>query len=231
MSVRPGGGALRGNPGRALALAAGLALVAMFAVQACRAEPARDFGNATIPRPAAPAESAPAESAAAGRPGRTAASGDPAPAPRAPGRLRIPELRLDAPVDAVGIDAKTGDFAVPRRVDRVGWYRYGPGLDATAGSIVLAGHVDSATEGRGAFFRLRDLTAGDLITLTDGRSVERTFEVTARKTYRKTAIPLERYFARDGDPRLTLITCGGPFDEDTRHYRDNVVVTAVPRSP
>jgi hypothetical protein len=27
---------------------------------------------------------------------------------------------------------------------------------------------------------------------------------------------------------LTLITCGGPFDARTRHYRDNVVVTAEP---
>ena len=50
----------------------------------------------------------------------------------------------------------------------------------------------------------------------------------ARERYRKTTIPLDRYFARDGAPRLTLITCGGPFDRTTGHYRDNVVVTAVP---
>lgn len=31
-----------------------------------------------------------------------------------------------------------------------------------------------------------------------------------------------------GSPRLTLITCGGPFDAEARHYRDNIVVTAVP---
>ena len=42
----------------------------------------------------------------------------------------------------------------------------------------------------------------------------------------KTRIPLERYFARDGALRVTLITCGGPFDRTTGHYRDNVVVTA-----
>jgi hypothetical protein len=28
--------------------------------------------------------------------------------------------------------------------------------------------------------------------------------------------------------RLSLITCGGPFDHDSGHYRDNIVVTAVP---
>jgi hypothetical protein len=47
-----------------------------------------------------------------------------------------------------------------------------------------------------------------------------------REVLQKTDIPLDRYFARDGAPRLTLITCGGPFDKATGHYRDNVVVTA-----
>jgi hypothetical protein len=46
--------------------------------------------------------------------------------------------------------------------------------------------------------------------------------------YRKGDLPLERYFARDGAPRLTLITCTGPFDRPAGGYRDNLVVTAVP---
>jgi hypothetical protein len=54
------------------------------------------------------------------------------------------------------------------------------------------------------------------------------FAVVARERYAKTAIPLEKYFARDGAVRLTLITCGGRFDPKTRHYQDNVVVTATP---
>jgi hypothetical protein len=39
---------------------------------------------------------------------------------------------------------------------------------------------------------------------------------------------MARYFARGGAPRLTLITCTGPFDRRTDGYRDNLVVTAVP---
>jgi hypothetical protein len=54
------------------------------------------------------------------------------------------------------------------------------------------------------------------------------FTVIAREVHPKTKIPLDRYFARDGNVRLTLITCGGPFDASTRHYRDNVVITAQP---
>ncbi|MEV0459237.1 class F sortase, partial [Catellatospora methionotrophica] len=144
-----------------------------------------------------------------------------------PVRLRIPAMSLDAKVDAVGIDARTGDFAVPPSVDRVGWYRHGPGLEARAGSIVIAGHVDSAAQGRGAFFTLRTLARGDRLTLTDAAGHGYGFQVVGVEQFRKTRIPLERYFARDGAPRITLITCGGPFDESTRHYRDNIVVTAT----
>jgi hypothetical protein len=43
----------------------------------------------------------------------------------------------------------------------------------------------------------------------------------------KEKLPTDIY-SRRGRPRLVLVTCGGPFDEATRHYRDNVVVTAVP---
>jgi hypothetical protein len=145
-----------------------------------------------------------------------------------PARLAVPALKLDAAVDAVGIDARTGDFAVPPSVDRVGWYRFGPGFAADAGSIVIAGHVDSADQGKGAFFRLGRMKTGDRITLTGPDGAGQEFAVVARERYDKKRIPLEKYFARDGDLRLTLITCGGPFDARTRSYRDNVVVTATP---
>jgi sortase (surface protein transpeptidase) len=95
---------------------------------------------------------------------------------------------------------------------------------------VIAGHVDSAQQGKGAFFRLRQLEPGDPITVTGGDGVQRAFKVVGVEEFQKAKIPLERYFARDGAPRLTLITCGGPFDAKTRHYRDNIVVTAEPAS-
>lgn len=144
-----------------------------------------------------------------------------------PVRLRAPALRLDATVTAVGVNPGTGEFDVPPSVDRVGWYRFGPGLEADAGSIVIAGHVDSADQGRGAFFRLGAMSPGDRVTLTGADGDERAFEVVGRERYAKTRIPLDRYFARDGALRVTLITCGGPFDARTRSYRDNVVVTAT----
>ena len=93
--------------------------------------------------------------------------------------------------------------------------------------MVVAGHVDSAEQGEGAFYRLRELDRGDVLTATGSDGRARLYRVVAREVYDKTKIPLDRYFARDGKPRLTLITCGGPFDAETREYRDNIVVTAV----
>jgi hypothetical protein len=144
-----------------------------------------------------------------------------------PTRLELSTIGVSATVRPVGIDAATGELSVPPSVDTVGWYRFGPGLDATQGSVVVAGHVDIADEGKGAFFRLRELAEGDPVVVTGSDGVTRTYRVSEREAWPKTRIPLDRYFARDGAPRLTLITCGGPFDEETSSYRDNVVITAV----
>jgi hypothetical protein len=88
-----------------------------------------------------------------------------------PIKLTIPALGLTARVIPVGV-AADGQFDVPPSVDTVGWYRYGPGLDAVAGSIAVAGHVDGAGQGPGAFFNLRRLAPGDSIQAAgaDGRT-------------------------------------------------------------
>ena len=63
---------------------------------------------------------------------------------------------------------------------------------------MIAGHVDSATQGEGAFFRLGALQTGRPVTLSGRTGASREFEVVARERYAKTKIPLDRYFARDG---------------------------------
>ncbi len=212
-----------------LAVVAGAGLLVGGGAAACRSQPAGDVGGdraaaLASPSPPVPPSEPVAASRVPVRPGTLPAAGDTV----EPRRLRIPALRLDATVVGVGIDERSGDFAVPPSVDRVGWYRWGPGLEATAGSVVIAGHVDSAEQGRGAFFRLRELDDGDTVTVAGADGRDRPYRVVARQTFDKRRIPLEKFFARDGAARLTLITCGGPFDPDTGHYRDNVVVTAEP---
>ena len=220
-------GAPRGFSGaRPLAvMGLGVAVLLTAGVVACQQQPAPDVGATTVT--ALATSPAPVEAtgpAVPVRDGALPAADD----VEAPVRMEIPALDLTATVAPVGVDPRTGDFDVPPSVDRVGWYRFGPGVEATAGSVVIAGHVDSATQGKGAFFKLTSLKPGATITVTGADGTDRVFTMVARQRYAKTRIPLEKYFARDGAPRLTLITCGGPFDARTGHYRDNVVVTAEP---
>ncbi|MGA4726441.1 class F sortase [Micromonospora taraxaci] len=212
------------NRGALAALAAGVAALTVAALVACGSQPA---GNVGADEATALASTPP--TVASGPTVPVTAGELPADAKIVPPvRLVIPEIGVTATVNAVGINEKTNEFEVPPSVDQIGWYRHGPGLEADAGSVVVAGHVDSAKQGKGAFFRLRELDQGDTVTATGSDGEARRYRVVAREEYDKTRIPLDRYFARDGKPRLTLITCGGPFDAKARKYRDNIVVTAVP---
>ena len=142
-----------------------------------------------------------------------------------PVRLRIGVIGVDASILPVGV--RGGTTEVPADVDEVGWYRFG-GRIGISGSTLLLAHVSSKTQGRGVFFRLRELAPGDdvIVEMRDGSSSG--FRVIARRSYAKEALP-DRLFSRTGPAMLALVTCGGPFSEVTGRYEDNVVVYAVPR--
>jgi sortase (surface protein transpeptidase) len=116
-------------------------------------------------------------------------------------------------------------MTVPAEVDRVGWYRFGP-APGEEGSAVIAGHVDSRTQGLGAMAPLRNAAVGDEVVLIDAAGTTTRWRVVSRELIEKQALPLDWLFTRAGPPRLTLITCGGPFLPEYRSYRDNVVVVA-----
>lgn len=146
----------------------------------------------------------------------------------APVRLVVAALRLNIAVKPVGVDPKTGEFDVPEKVSTAGWYRYGPGLGADAGSVVIAGHVDTVTDGAGQLIRLAEIRRGTRITVRGADGSTHVFRVVSRRAFPKSKAPYSRLFAREGAPRLTLVTCGGAFDRETGSYRENIVVTALP---
>jgi hypothetical protein len=147
--------------------------------------------------------------------------------PAPPVRIRVADAGVDAPVVVAGVDEQ-GGMAVPEDVRTVGWYRFGAGPGATAGSAVLAGHVDDRIQGRGAFYSLADLPAGSPIEVTLADGTVLAYRVSAVERVPKAVLPADRLFARDGPPQLALITCGGVFDRAEGGYTDNVVVTAAP---
>lgn len=141
-----------------------------------------------------------------------------------PARLALPRLGVDAEVVAVGVDPD-GQMSVPEDVAEVGWYRHGP-VPGVEGSAVLAGHVDSRTQGLGVFAELTRLAVGDEVVVTDVAGEATSWVVTGRQTLDKATLPVDDLYRRDGPPRLVLITCGGGFDADRGSYRSNVVVVA-----
>jgi sortase (surface protein transpeptidase) len=134
---------------------------------------------------------------------------------------------VTAAVIPVGVD-NAGAMVIPEQVSTLGWYRFSASPGATVGSIVIAGHVDSAAQGLGAFSRLRDAPVGARIELTGASGRVWTYRVVAREEFPKTTVPLGQLFSHYGAPRLTLVTCGGAFDAAARSYEDNIVVTALP---
>jgi hypothetical protein len=144
-----------------------------------------------------------------------------------PTRLRVPDLSVDAPVSAVGIDLRKGELAVPADIRRTGWWRDGATPGDQNGSVLIGGHVDSARSGPGAFIRLDEARAGmrAQVLAADGRT--RTYRIVSVRQMPKGRLPTDIWSLK-GRSRLSLVTCGGRFDRATGHYLDNIVVVAVP---
>jgi LPXTG-site transpeptidase (sortase) family protein len=198
---------------------------------------ARPSASASIPvaetAPSSPdAPSSAAAPALAGTPYRSLERRDATQLPRPdrtprPVELRIPAIDVRVTVDVVGLDA-AGQVEVPVDVARSGWYRFSAKPGSGEGSTVIVGHVDGVDQGAGAFYDLRSLNPGDTVTVTRADDRRMTYQVVARERFDKDRVPLGELFSRSGPERLTLITCGGPFDPASLEYTDNIVVTAVP---
>jgi len=144
-----------------------------------------------------------------------------------PARVQVPSLGIDVTVAPEGVDA-TGALALSDDPAIASWYRYGPTPWSTAGTAVIAAHVDSFDYGVGQFALLLDAPVGTEIVTTsvDGRVAR--FTVREVSMIDKTGVDWNTVFDRSGPHLLALVTCGGEFDYETGHYLSNVIVTAVP---
>ncbi|MBP5916654.1 class F sortase [Streptomyces scabiei] len=175
-------------------------------------------------------ESAPmtGDVAAVGRPAR--AELPPAAAPlrdARPQRLDIPAMGVQAPVVARGLD-RNGAIEPPSygQPGVVGWYAGGarPGAPGVA---LFVGHVDTETS-PAVFYKLSALGIGEKVRVTrsDGRIAE--FTVDDVQVIGRDDFDAERAYGvrQPGRAELRLVTCGGTFDQATRTYAANVVVSA-----
>lgn len=139
-------------------------------------------------------------------------------------RIRIPALKVDAPVMTVGLDVQGWiDAPPPQDQNLAGWYLNGisPGEQ---GSAVIVGHVDNA-QGPAVFYGLGSIRKGNHIEVEryDGRTA--VFEVYGVEVFSKDAFPGARVYGDTGHPELRVITCGGGYSKG-KGYDGNVVVFA-----
>jgi sortase (surface protein transpeptidase) len=196
---------------------AGLVCLAYPRVTASGTPPARVSGRLTSPsftRSDPPSTRPPPASSARG-----AFPGPEAP----PAQLSIPTIGVQTPLTRLGLGSD-GTLEVPSDPSVAGWYALGP-RPGDPGASVIAGHVDS-WERPAVFYRLGELSPGSLVRigLTNGTQVR--FRVYAVRVFAKAAFPSNLVYGPTQGPELRLITCGGPWDSQTGHYLDNVVVFA-----
>ena len=144
-----------------------------------------------------------------------------------PVRLDIPAIGVKTPLLSLGQTA-TGAMEVPApgpHYDEAGWYRYSP-TPGTLGPAIITGHVDSAAHGPSVFFRLGDLHPRDSVRVTRADDSVAVFTVDEVRRFSKTSFPSALVYGNTNHAALRLITCGGPFDRASGHYRDNIVVLA-----
>jgi sortase (surface protein transpeptidase) len=141
-----------------------------------------------------------------------------------PVRIRIPTIEVSSRLQRLGRNSD-GTIEIPTEWDVAGWFAGGP-RPGQRGPAVILGHVDSEA-GPAVFYRVRELRSGDkiLVDQRNGRTVK--FVVKRIERHDKDAFPTDEVYFPTLKPMLSLITCGGTFDESVGHYRDNVIVFAA----
>ena len=147
-----------------------------------------------------------------------------APATATPQWISIPSIGVSASMQLLTRGAY-GQLVPPTNTVQAGWYTDSP-LPGDTGPAVIGGHVDSYA-GPGVFFELRDLQPGNQIMIGEGNAGVLTFVVQRVEEYPKATFPISAVFGPVPGAQLRVVTCGGAFDSQTRHYLSNIVVYAT----
>lgn len=146
--------------------------------------------------------------------------------PLGPNALGIPSLSVRAGMDALGVS--NGELRLPEP-SRVTLYDAGAKPGSAEGTVLVAGHVNSRTLGRGALYQLAEIRPNAAIWVTDGAGRAYEYQVVRLSSQVKTALP-QSIFTATGPARLVLVTCGGRILDTPqgRFYESNVIVEARP---
>lgn len=175
--------------------------------------------------PKAPAGSRPASALSAPSPKKIATSQ--ARAQPLPASVSIPAIDVQSQLITVGLNSDRSLEVPPEGPDynKAAWFKGSPS-PGDVGPATIVGHVDSAKNGPSVFYKLGNLVAGDLISVTRMDASVATFVVYKVRAVPKDHFPTHEVYGDTTGPELRLITCGGPFDSTVKSYVDNTVVFA-----
>lgn len=183
-------------------------------------------GSAAAPSAVLP-DAGPPEEAGSAPAGPDAKQEEPPPQPlppSAPTGVRIPSIKVRAPLLGLGLDAAGHLGTKPlTKPNQAGWYRDGPS-PGSPGNAIMAGHADTRS-GPAVFYRLGLLRPGDTVEVVRQDRRTAVFTVDAVRTYPRAAFPDADVYGPTRRPELRIITCGGKYEKKSG-YSDNVVVFA-----
>jgi LPXTG-site transpeptidase (sortase) family protein len=155
-------------------------------------------------------------------------------------RLVITKFGVSAPLTlkTVGLD---GVMPNPDGPDDSAFYDFSAwpgkgGSPGKGGNAIFSGHVDSGQKAckngsvpppcQAVFWDLNNLRLGDEIEIHLSGVVHK-YRVTSNQPINAANGPWDQIVSSTAEESLTLITCGGDFNRETREYNNRQVVTAV----
>jgi hypothetical protein len=146
-----------------------------------------------------------------------------------PVAMRMEKFGIDAPVEYLQIIE--GVMQDPSGPWVVGWYEPTAAL-GQFGNAVFSGHVDYYTVGPAVFWYITngDVQDGDEIVAVGDDGAEFRYGVTHRETLEVAALTPEKIGEIVGPTKhesLTIVTCGGVFNQSTGEYLSRTWVRAV----
>ena len=141
-----------------------------------------------------------------------------------PRKITIDSVGVDACIQQVGLD-QDSNIAVPTNIHLTGWY-VDSAVPGGEGVSIIDGH-EGGRYNDGVFKNLAQASRGDAIAIELGDGSEESFEVVDVNSYAVEDASL-KMLEQLGDvsSQLTLITCGGNFDDSTQTYDERVIVRA-----
>ena len=142
-----------------------------------------------------------------------------------PSRIKIVSVAIETDLFELGLESD-GSLSVPSDYLKAGWF-YDSARVGEPGNIIIDAHYDTNTGAPAAFWNLKNVKTGDIVSVID--NVGRSFDYEVREIFYLDINDPNRLQIFDEDKEtshVTLITCGGIWLPGHFTYSKRLVVKA-----